>query len=299
MHLEIVYNQNDYTGARMTNLTMNLISALGIVMVTLIWFMGLRSALTVGVALPLSGAMVLGFMNLLGIPLHQMSVTGLIISLGLLIDNAIVVVEDYKLNRSRGSEIAGAIGASLAHLRIPLAASTATTVFAFLTIAMAPGGVGDFTGTIGLSVVLAVTSSYLLAMSVVPAIAGFLDQRFPIRQGRGWWVNGFSNDRLSGFYRQTVSTVIRRPWIGIGVGCLLPLIGFALAPTLTQQFFPPVDRNQFQVQVSLPSHASIWETRKAVAVARNPPPGDTGRHRYPLDDRRRCTTHLLQRHGAQ
>ncbi len=264
---EVVYNQNDYTGARMTSLTLNLVSALIIVMVILIWFMGVRSALTVGIALPLSGAMVLGFMNLMEIPLHQMSVTGLIISLGLLIDNAIVVVEDYKLNRSRGHEIADAIGRSLAHLRIPLAASTATTVLAFLTIAMAPGGVGDFTGTIGLSVVLAVTSSYLLAMSVVPAIAGFLDQRFPAKAAQGWWVNGYQNDRLTERYRSTVSLAIRKPWLGLAAGCLLPIIGFALAPTLTQQFFPPVDRNQFQVQLSLPAHASIWETRQAVEIA--------------------------------
>ena len=264
---EVVYNQNDYTSARMTTLTLNLVSALVIVMVVLIWFMGLRSALTVGIALPLSGAMVLGFMNLMEIPLHQMSVTGLIISLGLLIDNAIVVVEDYKLNRARGNDIAKAIGHSLAHLRIPLAASTATTVFAFLTIAMAPGGAGDFTGTIGISVVLAVTSSYLLAMSVVPAIAGFLDQRFPAGDGSAWWVNGYSNEKLTQRYRDSVRLALKKPWLAVAAGCLLPIIGFALAPTLTQQFFPPVDRNQFQVQLSLPAQASIWETREAVEIA--------------------------------
>ena len=265
--VEIVYNQNDYTGARMTSLTLNLVSALIIVMGTLIWFMGVRSALTVGVALPLSGAMVLGFMHLMNVPLHQMSVTGLIISLGLLIDNAIVVVEDYKLNRRRGLEIADAISASLRHLVIPLGASTATTVFAFLTIAMAPGGVGDFTGTIGLSVVLAVSSSYVLAMTVVPAIAGFIEQRWPTGEGRRWWHNGYSNTRLTRRYASSVGAVLRRPWLGVAAGVVLPVIGFLLAPTLTQQFFPPVDRDQFQVQLSLPVQSSIWETRDAVAVA--------------------------------
>ena len=112
--LDIAFDQNAYTGARMTSLTLNLVSALVIVMGTLIWFMGVRSALTVGIALPLSGAMVLGFMQIMSVPLHQMSVTGLIISLGLLIDNAIVVVEDYKLNRRKGAEIADAISRTLA-----------------------------------------------------------------------------------------------------------------------------------------------------------------------------------------
>jgi multidrug efflux pump subunit AcrB len=265
--VEIAFDQNEYTGARMNNLMLNLVSALIIVMGTLIWFMGVRSALTVGVALPLSGAMVLGCMHLMDIPLHQMSVTGLIISLGLLIDNAIVVVEDYKLGRRRGLAIADAISRSLNHLYIPLGASTLTTVFAFLTIAMAPGGVGDFTGTIGLSVVLAVSSSYLLSMSVVPAIAGFIDTRWPPTDSGRWWQNGYSNPRLAAAYETSIRTSLQRPLLGVAAGCLLPLIGFLLAPTLTQQFFPPVDRNQFQVQVSLPVGSAINRTVAAAHKA--------------------------------
>ena len=100
--------------------------------------MGIRSALTVGIALPLSASMVLVGMQVLDIPLHQMSVTGLIISLGLLIDNAIVVVEDYKLRRSRGAQIDEAISRAIKHLLVPLGASTATTVFAFMPITVVP-----------------------------------------------------------------------------------------------------------------------------------------------------------------
>ena len=136
--------------------------------------MGVRSALTVAVALPLSAAMVLIGMQIMSIPLHQMSITGLIISLGLLIDNAIVVVEDYKLRRKRGADIANSIRKAVNHLYIPLGASTATTVFAFMPIAVSPGGVGDFTGTLGVTVALSVVSSFILAMTVVPAVAGFL-----------------------------------------------------------------------------------------------------------------------------
>jgi multidrug efflux pump subunit AcrB len=263
--LEVVYDQNDYTSARLVELLINLVSALVIVLATLVWFMGIRSALTVGIALPLSGAMVLGAMHVMDIPLHQMSVTGLIISLGLLIDNAIVVIEEYKLARRRGLEIDHAISAAIGHLLVPLGASTLTTVFAFLTIAMAPGGTGDFTGTIGVSVVLAVTSSYLLSMSVVPALAGFIERRWPHQPGTHWWQGGYTNARLTARYRQSLDYVFARPGLALAIGCALPLSGFLLAPTLTQQFFPPVDRNQFQVQISLPTHASIHETTDAVA----------------------------------
>jgi multidrug efflux pump subunit AcrB len=265
--LDVVYLQNTYTGDRMVSLGTNLVFALILVLLLLIWMMGLRSALTVGIALPLSGAMVLVGMMYLQIPLHQMSVTGLIISLGLLIDNAIVVVEDYKLKRKRGAQISTAIEQSIQHLCVPLGASTATTVFAFMPIALAPGGVGDFTGTLGVTVALSVASSFLLAMTVIPAFAGYLENRWPSRGGGRWWQQGFSNPSLAAAYRRTLQVAINRPIIGIGAALIMPFIGFALAPTLTNQFFPAVDRNQFQVQIALPSQASIWETRDSVVRA--------------------------------
>ena len=265
--LDVVYLQNTYTGDRMVSLGTNLVFALILVLLLLIWMMGLRSALTVGVALPLSGSMVLVGMMYLQIPLHQMSVTGLIISLGLLIDNAIVIVEDYKLKRKRGAQISTAIEQSIQHLWVPLGASTATTVFAFMPIALAPGGVGDFTGTLGVTVALSVASSFLLAMTVIPAFAGYLENRWPSRGGGRWWQQGFSNPSLAAAYRRTLQVAINRPIIGIGAALIMPFIGFALAPTLTNQFFPAVDRNQFQVQIALPSQASIWETRDSVVRA--------------------------------
>lgn len=263
----VIFDQNVYTGARMSDLAGNLLFALIIVLSVLVWFMGIRSAITVGIALPLSGAMVLFGMQAMDIPMHQMSITGLIISLGLLIDNAIVVVEDYKLRRRRGLSINDAIGKSISHLLVPLGASTATTVFAFMPIALAPGGVGDFTGTLGTSVALAVGSSFVLAMTVVPALAGLIDSRWPPGEGARWWHNGFQSPALTRRYRASVMATLRRPAIGISIACLLPIIGFVSLPTLTNQFFPAVDRNQFQVKIQLPAQASIFETRNAIERA--------------------------------
>ncbi len=262
--VEIIYDQNSYTSARLSSLGWNLVISLLLVLVVLLVFMGLRSAIIVGTALPLTSAMVLIGMQLLSIPLHQMSVTGLIISLGLLIDNAIVIVDDYQLRRSRGLEIPAALSLSIKHLAVPLFASTATTVLAFLPIALAPGGVGDFTGTLGSTVSLAVGSSFVLALTVIPALAGFVDRRWPEHRDQTWWRNGFTSATLSAHYRATLLLTMKRPWLGIGVGVVLPVTGFALFPTLTNQFFPAVDRNQFQVQVQLPAQTSIHETRRIV-----------------------------------
>lgn len=271
--LEIVFDQNRYTSARLADLSRNLASALVIVMLVLVGFMGVRSAITVGIALPLTMAMVLAGLHYLDIPLHQMSVTGLIIALGLLIDNAIVVVEEYKLGRRRGQAIAEAISTAVRHLFVPLAASTATTVLAFMPVALTPGGTGEFTGSIAISVVLSVTSSFLLAMTVVPAASGFLERRFPLRLSEPgtpdpWWVSGWSHAGLLRVYRRSLDAVLARPVLGVGVGVILPLAGFALAGTLTQQFFPPVDRDQFHIQLTLPAQTSIGATRRRVERVR-------------------------------
>lgn len=257
---EIVFDQSAYTGGRMQSLGLNLVASFVIVVVLLLWLMGLRAALIVSIALPLSSAMVLAAMQALDIPLHQMSVTGLIISLGLLIDNAIVIVDDYRLRTSRGVPAATAIAEALRQMTMPLFASTATTVLAFLPIAFAPGGVGDFTGTLGSTVCLAVGSSFIVSITVIPALAAFIDRRWPEREGNQWWRHGYVSESLSGHYRRSIEAVLRRPGLGIGAGLVLPMAGFLLFPTLTNQFFPAVDRDQFQVQVQLPAHASIQET---------------------------------------
>ncbi len=97
--------------------------------------MGWRSALIVGSALPLTILLVMVLINVYGEPLHQMSVTGLVVALGLLIDNAIVVVDDYRLLRSRGLERLQAVDKAAKTLFGPLLASTLTTIFAFGPIA--------------------------------------------------------------------------------------------------------------------------------------------------------------------
>ena len=89
--MQVVFDQSRYTQERLSSLLQNLALGAAAVVIVMLFMMGWRSALIVSLALPLSSLMVLAGMRLLRIPLHQMSVTGLIIALGLLIDNAIVM----------------------------------------------------------------------------------------------------------------------------------------------------------------------------------------------------------------
>jgi multidrug efflux pump subunit AcrB len=130
-----------------------------------------------------------------------------------------------------------------------------------------PGGAGEFVGPISIGVALAVTSSFVLSLTVIPALAGFLTPRIEAAGG-AWWKVGVSSDRLTSLYRRTVATCVRLPALGVAVSLVLPVAGFVLAKGLTSQFFPPIDRDQFPVQLVLSAHASIQETRQAVERAR-------------------------------
>ncbi|QDU40369.1 Toluene efflux pump membrane transporter TtgE [Maioricimonas rarisocia] len=267
VELVTIFDQNHYVETRLGDLIGNLLMGC-LAVVGVIWFtMGWRSGLIVGTALPLSALMVIAGMRLLDIPIHQMSVTGLILALGLLIDNAIVIVDEVNTRCRSGMRPAKAVSESVSYLAVPLFGSTLTTAFAFAPLALMEGPAGEFVGSIAISVTLAIFSSLFLAMTVVPAIAARAAQSAKSARGTGpmhWWHFGFSSRRLNEGYLKTLRYVFERPRIGIVIGLILPVTGFALASQLPEQFFPPSDRDQFHVEVHLPAHASLKETLTTV-----------------------------------
>ncbi|MEM1068463.1 MAG: efflux RND transporter permease subunit [Planctomycetota bacterium] len=259
--------QNDYVAARMQALRSNLILGASGVALVIFFMMGWRSALIVTLALPLSSLMVLFGMRVYSIPIHQMSVTGLIIAFGLLIDNAIVVVDEVKGRLRKGDAPTDAMVGSVKHLAVPLLGSTLTTAFAFAPIALMPGGGGEFVGAIAIAVIMAISASFVLAITVLPTLAARLvairpeetvPQHGPVAQ---FFRDGFHSNTLSSIYEAFIRQCVQRPALGVVTGLVLPVSGFYLASTLREQFFPPCDRNQFHIQVDLPMTASIAETR--------------------------------------
>ncbi|MFK8185648.1 MAG: efflux RND transporter permease subunit [Phormidesmis sp.] len=283
LSLTTVLDQSQYVQQRLNGVIGNLLLSSGLVIVLSLFMLGWRSALIVGMALPLATLMVFGTMKVLSIPLHQMSVTGLIIALGLLIDNAIVVVDEVQIRLRAGMHPSRAVNETVKHLVVPLIASTLTTVLAFIPIATSPGGTGEFIGTIGSTVILALVSSLVLSLTVIVAMIGLIYRRWPLQRGTpahplpntpsagvtSWWEEGFSNTALSAAYANSLSLMFRRPMIGIGVALILPVIGFVQFANLPQQFFPPTNRDQFQIEFEMPAQTAMALTRSQVLQARD------------------------------
>lgn len=270
IRLQTVFQQNEYVESRLATLMLNLVLAAVAITVVILLMMGWRSAIVVGLALPLAALMVLSGMRFMEIPIHQMSVTGLIIALGLLIDNAIVIVDEVNGRLANGSSAHTAVSESVSHLALPLFGSTVTTALAFAPIALMPGPAGEFVGSIAVSVILAIFSSLFLALTIVPAIAAFVRSDLLGRtSSNAWWRIGLRFPLALDSYRGLLEYVFQRPALGIALGVSLPILGFLQFPKLPEQFFPPGDRNQFQLELELGSQTSLQETLARVQTIRN------------------------------
>ena len=271
IELDRIFDQNDYVSARLATLIQNLLLGAIAVFCVIFFLMGWRSAFVVSIALPLAAMMVLFGMWIMDVPVHQMSVTGLIIALGLLIDNAIVIVEEMSIKMKGGVSPADAVTKSVKHLFWPLFGSTLTTALAFAPIALMPGPAGEFIASIAINVIIAIFSSFFLAMTIIPVISAKINElnrwfqgstNGPSGQGARWWQTGFSNIRLQTLYGRSLEFIFQRPLLGVVLGMTFPIIGFLGATTLDEQFFPPSDRDQIQIELELSPQSSLARTLK-------------------------------------
>lgn len=269
IELDRMFMQTHYVNARFSTLLNNLgLGAVAVIVVILV-MMGWRSAIAVGMALPFAGALVLAGLRYFEVPMHQMSVTGLIIALGLLIDNAIVIVDETRNRIREGLTPAEAIAKSVRHLAVPLFGSTFTTALAFAPLILMPGPAGEFVGAIGLSVILAVAGSLFVSLTIIPSIFGIMAKSEPSSESAdAWWDSGIGSSWLYESYRRTLNFVFRHPVIAILFGLFIPVVGFIQASNLPEQFFPPSDRDQIKMTLVMPAQASIEQTALAAKAAR-------------------------------
>lgn len=263
MQARTVFAQNDYVGSRLGGLVRNFGAAVVVVFLVLLFFLGRRGAVLVGLGLPLTVLGVLALMPLFGVYFQQMSVTGLIIALGLLIDNPIVVVDYFQRMRALGLACAEAVRRTARRLWVPLGASTLTTAFAFLPIAAAPGPVGEFVGTMATMVVISVCVSLLVSLTLILALAGKAGERAPGAGGIGTQVPA-----LRAAFERLIDLILRRPLVGLAMGLALPVLGLLMVPTMESNFFPPVDRDMFAIELHMPQGSTAQETMREVGRAR-------------------------------
>ena len=257
LSLDLVFDQSAYTIKRLSDVALNMAIGVALVVGVLLLTLGVRSALIVALILPTVTLATFYTLNLLGVPIHQTSMTGLIVALGLLVDAGIVMTDEVGKRLAKGIARVDAVAQSVRRLFAPLLASTLTTALSFTPLILLPGAEGDFVGTIAIAVVVMLFWSFIIAITLTPAIAGHL---LPAG-GKG---GGVSAGPIGAWFKRSVRWSIANPVRSIALALVLPLIGFLSMPTLTAQFFPGADRDQFYIEVNLAPGAAISATGDVV-----------------------------------
>ena len=169
--LREMFFQPDKVSDRLDDLAWSLVLSVLIIVAVVFTGMGIRMGLLVASILPMVALISVGLYDLGGGVLHQIAVIGMVISLGILIDNAIVIVENIQGHLDEGMRRLDALRKAVGELAGPLGASTGTTLAAFAPLLMARGGAADFTRGVPVMIMLTLSVSYLLAISAVPLLA--------------------------------------------------------------------------------------------------------------------------------
>jgi multidrug efflux pump subunit AcrB len=170
LKISLFNDQSVNTQNEVSNLENSIISGVILVVLVLLFFLGLRNASFVGIAIPLSMLLGILVISAMGITLNIIVLFGLILALGLLVDNGIVVVENIYRYMQEGYSPADASKYGVGEVAIPIIASTATTLAAFLPIAFWPGLVGDFMKYLPYTLIIVLTSSLFVALVINPVL---------------------------------------------------------------------------------------------------------------------------------
>ncbi|MGI1662079.1 efflux RND transporter permease subunit [Palleronia sp. KMU-117] len=255
----LLFDQSGYTLDRLADVGLNMAIGVALVVAVLLVTLGLRAAMIVAMVLPVVSLATLGTMNMIGLPLQQMSVTGLIVALGLLVDAAIVMTDEVRRRLGDGMARQEAVADAVRRLSAPLIASTVTTALSFAPMILLPGPAGDFVGAIAIAVVLMLFWSLAIALTVTPALAGWL---LPAAGSGG---QGMRLPAIVRAFDASLRWSLAHPVKSIALSLILPVMGFLALPTLTAQFFPGVERNQFYIELDMPAGTAIDGTADVAA----------------------------------
>ena len=238
------------------------VAALVIVLTVSLLTLGWRVGIVVAAAVPLTLAIVLAIMLATGRELDRITLGALIISLGLLVDDAIIAIEIMVVRLEEGADRLAAASYAWSHTAAPMLAGTLVTVAGFLPVGFARSTAGEYAGNIFWIVAFALLTSWVVAVFFTPYLGVLLLPEIK-RVGAGKEAEIY-NAPLYNRLRRIVGWSVRYKFVVAGTVVLLFLVAVPGLGMLKQQFFPDSDRTEVLVEVQMPEGTSI-ETTSGIA----------------------------------
>lgn len=255
--------QKDKVEAAVYGVSRSVLQTLLVVSVVVVIFLGLRTGLVVGSIVPVVVLLTIAGMNVWGIPLQRMSLATIVIALGLLVDNGIVVAEDFKRRLGEGLKRREAVSKTGKELALPLLSSSLTTMIFFLPLALAQNASSEYTRSISQVIVLSLGISWIIAMTVTPILCFWFVKAPDENETKLGFVDRMFRTLENG-YEAVLGFLLRFRLLFVGAMVLSFFGGGKLMSTLPNQFFPSSDRAQVLVYLDLPMGVSTVQTDEAM-----------------------------------
>lgn len=263
--LEIVRvsSLDTYIENKVNDFIVNLLQSIGIVLVVMLVFLGVRTGLVIASLIPIVVVMALMIMGMLKLGLNQVTLAALIMALGMLVDNAIVVAETIMVKIEQGVAKYRAAVDSFSELWMPLLISTLTTSAAFMAFYLSPTTMGDIVGPIFLVITIALLSSWFIALTVITLFCYLFLKAEPNEEKKHSFIDKTIN-YLKLKYKDLILVALHHKYkiiVGIFVAFFTSLYGFSY---LSFVFFADSDRNMVTVNINLPEGTKIERTKDVV-----------------------------------
>ncbi len=260
INIDAISYQSDSVRLAIKGFLVNLAEAVAIVIVVLMFFMGLRSASIIGFVLLVTIAATFIFMKMEHVALERISLGALIIALGMLVDNAIVVIDGMAMRMKGGEDAKSAAIAIVQQTAIPLLGATAVAILAFAAIGTSQDSTGEFCRSLYQVILYSLGLSWVTAVTVTPLLGVMFLK--PNKEGNADDAKPPYSSGFYSVYKKVLKACIRFKWVSSGVVIMMfaaALIGFG---NVSKSFFPDSTRPQFMVGFWLPLGTHIDETSR-------------------------------------
>ena len=264
LEIDYMVNQPQLVKERITHFLREFALALVAVIAVTLILLPFQVAAVAAMAIPVTVLITFAMLRGIGIELHQVSLAALIVVLGMVVDDAIVIADNYVELLDEGLPNDVAAWRSATDLAIPVLAATLTIAAAFLPLAFLPGQMGEFMFSLPITVAIALANSYIVAMLLTPLLCQKFIKHGLKKEGHGHESSGGALGWMQSTYDRAIAVAMTRKRATMAFGVAAVLAGFALGAVVDQRFFPPAERDEFAINVWMPEGTRLSATDEIV-----------------------------------
>ncbi|MEO6168987.1 MAG: efflux RND transporter permease subunit, partial [Chitinophagales bacterium] len=253
------FNQAHDVSKRLSGFARDFGIAIFLVLLTLLP-LGWRASVIVMISIPLSLSIGLAILNFFGYTINQLSIVGMVVALGLLVDDSIVVVENIERFLRNGFSRKNAAIEATKQIGLAVVGCTATLIFAFLPIVFLPEGSGDFIRSLPIAVISTVLASLFVSLTIIPFLSSLILSRHHNPEGN-IFMRGLKKI-ISGSYRQLLHRALTHPYITLFIAFAIFVVSLALFPVVGFSLFPKSEKPMFMVNIETPLGTNLYATDK-------------------------------------